>query len=120
MKRFLAAFCCLMLASAVMPTALAAQGDANLASTEDMEGYDYVNDGCVLGDTLYLTAHRTLYTWKAGEADVTAYAYDAAISQSDAFVNDIVCTDKSLYAIVSQLRGPDICISLQLPQQLEW
>ena len=105
MKKVLILVLCLLLAAAVLPCALAAQGDANLAMDLNDQAADSIYGGCVLGDTLYLQGYQGLYVWKPGEADVTAYPYDIdryhAVDSQYSNVQNIATDGEKLYAILS-------------------
>lgn len=105
MKKMMIALCCLILAAAVLPCALAAQGDANLAMNLNDQASDSISGGCVLDGTLYLQGYLGLYVWKPGEADVTAYPYDIdrynAVDSQYSNVQNIATDGEKLYAILS-------------------
>ena len=105
MKKMMIALCCLILAVAVLPCALAAQGDANLAMNLNDQASDSISGGCVLDGTLYLQGYLGLYVWKPGEADVTAYPYDIdrynAVDSQYSNVQNIATDGEKLYAILS-------------------
>ena len=78
MKRIALILAAAIALAAMLPgAALAAAGDANIARYDDVrERYrDYVRGGCALGDVLYLVGTEHLFTWRAGEADVTALEF---------------------------------------------
>ena len=104
MKKLLVTVFVLALVMMVLSCAFAAQGNANLAmDLEDTYG-DSVSGGCVLGDTLYLQGYNNLYTWKSGEADVTAYAYDmtrySVDSDEYSGIQSVLSNGEKLYALV--------------------
>lgn len=75
-RMLLAALLCLCLLSG---SALAASGDAVLARRdyENSDGFqDYISSTILRGDELVLIGETALYTWKVGQADLTAFTWD--------------------------------------------
>ncbi len=112
MKKLMIALCILMLALTAFSCALAAEGDANIAMNIEDDYNDSVSGGCVVGDTLYLQGYRNLYTWKQGEADVTAYPYDMdrySVDDMDySSVQNVISDGEKIYALVAvQSSEPD-------------
>ena len=77
MKMKWAALLALVLAALIPCAALAAAGDANIGRREEMrETYgDNVYGGCVVGDALYLYGGEHIYTYRVGDADLTAVEF---------------------------------------------
>ena len=67
----------LALAALLPCAALAAPGDVNLARSDEMrEKYqDGVYGGCVAGDALYLYGGQHIYTYRVGDADLSAVEF---------------------------------------------
>lgn len=79
MKRWKALIAMLMCIALAMPAGLAATGDAILARRDynTGEGFDdYINYTLAVGDTLVLIGGNGVYTWKPGDADLTANPWD--------------------------------------------
>ena len=67
----------LALAALLPCAALAAPGDVNLAQNDEMRDkyQDGVYGGCVAGDALYLYGSEHIYTYRIGDADLTAVEF---------------------------------------------
>lgn len=77
MKKILGLILALVLG--LMPlAALAAKGDMNLLGGDRLyeEYNDGVNSVCAMGDTLYLGGSRHLFTYRLGDAEMTAYEFE--------------------------------------------
>ena len=93
-----------MLLAALIPcAALAAQGDANIARSDDMREKfdDTVNGGCVCGDTLYFYGMENFFTYRIGDADLTAVKYELPETGSDEYrgIQKLFSDGKNLYAL---------------------
>lgn len=78
MKKWIAML--MTLALGLMPlTALAAEGDINLATGNSL--FEAYGDGaycaCAMGDTLYMGGNKHLFAYRLSDAEMTAYPYEA-------------------------------------------
>ena len=93
----------LVLAALLPCAALAAAGDVNLARNDEMrEKYqDGVYGGCVVGDALYLYGSEHIYTYRIGDADLTAVEYQLpeADEEESRNVQKMFSDGENLYAL---------------------
>lgn len=80
----------LILVAMLPGAALAAEGDANLAMREEMrEKYDdYVVGACALGDELCIYGNAHIFTWHAGDAELTALDFEKPEAEEDELRSD--------------------------------
>ena len=110
-----------MLLAAILPcAALAAPGDANIARQEEMsEKYrDGVYGGCVAGDTLYLYGGEHIYTYRIGDADVTAVEFQLPEPGEDEYrsVQRMFSDGETLYLLCTLTYYGDESYSLRSAQ----
>lgn len=81
----------MLILGAMLPgAAMAAEGDANLALREEVqEKYDdYVVGACVLGDELCIYGSSHIFTWRAGDAEMTALNFEKPEAEEGELRND--------------------------------
>ena len=106
----------IVLAALLPCAALAAAGDVNLARYEEMrEKYqDSVYGSCVAGDTLYLYGSQHFYTYRVGDAELTAVEYALpAVEEGESFgIRKIFSDGETLYALcVTEVYSDDYYVS---------
>ncbi len=81
--------------------AMAAEGDAILGHNDD--NTLYFNYSFTVGDTLYMVAYGSLYSYRLGDADLVEYTYDIPESQDEEVSYDVstmpFASGDSLYAL---------------------
>lgn len=105
MKKLLVMLCLLL---AIVPAALAAQGDAVVARRGDESFQDYVSSSCAIGDTLYLMGNESLYTYRVGDADVVKYPFvmkpeDFGMDAMNAYVNACLFNDGDQLRVLARV-----------------
>lgn len=88
----------LVLALSAVP-AFAAEGDVQLGRDGDTS--IFFRDAFTDGETLYLNAYDTLYSWHKGDADLTKRTLNVPDAKvGDSFETFPFCSDGQLYALV--------------------